>query len=131
MTTILRGNLPCAKKPTPCFLSLSLSRSLFFSLLLSLSLYLFLSPSIDNSLSMLSLPLFIFIYIYISLTGEEGVHTLFTGQRERCVYKDGKREREKEREKEGGRERELHACASRKCGRPLSIPHSVSMRDYI
>jgi hypothetical protein len=44
----------------------------------------------------------------LSLTGEEGVHTLFTGQRERervCV---------------------LHAPTSRKCGRALRVPHSVS-----
>ena len=37
-----------------------------------------------------------------------------------------KREREREREKEGGREGEMHARASRKCGRALSVPHSVS-----
>ncbi len=59
----------------------------------------------------------------IFLTVEKGVCTLFTGQRER--------EREKERQRERVRkERELHARASRKCGHALSVPQSVSMRDY-
>ncbi len=46
----------------------------------------------------------LYIPFSLSLTGEEGVRTLFTGQRER----DKEREREKEggREKERGRERE-------------------------
>jgi hypothetical protein len=56
-------------------------------------------------------------------------------KRERGREREIEREREREgkREKEG--ERALHARASRKCGRALSIPHSfiqsVSMRDYI
>jgi hypothetical protein len=50
----------------------------------------------------------LFLPLSLSLTGEDGVHTLFTGQRER--------EREIKREKEG--ERELHA--SGKCGHALS-----------
>jgi hypothetical protein len=52
----------------------------------------------------LSLPLF--ISLSLSLTSEQGVHTLFTGQRERERegVKEWKRGRERESEKEGERE---------------------------
>jgi hypothetical protein len=81
-----------------------------------------LSPSFSLSLS-LSLSL------SRSLTGEEGVRTLFTSQRER--------EREQQTEKERGGE--SVACMFkqkvRACSTFVSIPHSVSqsvsMRDYI
>ncbi len=43
------------------------------------------------------------IPLSLSLTGEQGVHTLFTGQREREREKE---EGESERERERGRERE-------------------------
>jgi hypothetical protein len=47
-----------------------------------------------------------------SLTGKQGAHTLFTGQRERDREKEGHRERGTERkrdtEKEGQRERGRH-----------------------
>ncbi len=49
----------------------------------------------------------------LSLTGEQGVHTLFTGQREREREKEGGREREKECEKEGGRERKKECVRKR------------------
>ncbi len=62
-----------------------------------------LSFSLSLSLS-LSLPPFFSLSLCLSLTGEEGVRTLLTGQRER--------ERERERE-------------SRKFGHLLSIPAGV------
>jgi hypothetical protein len=48
----------------------------------------------------LSLPLSLYLSLphHLSLTGKQGSHTLFTGQ------KKGKREGEREREREGGRE---------------------------
>ncbi len=52
----------------------------------------------------LSLPLF--LSLPFSLTGEEGVRTLFTGQREREREIEKDRERERERERERNRERE-------------------------
>jgi hypothetical protein len=48
----------------------------------------------------LSPSLFLSLSLYLSLTGEQGAHTLFTGQRTR------EKEREREREREGERERE-------------------------
>jgi hypothetical protein len=48
----------------------------------------------------------------LSLAGEEGVHTLFTGQREREREKERGGERERERERE--REKEL-TCSPSKC----------------
>jgi hypothetical protein len=68
------------------------------------SLYCSLPPSFSPSFYTHSLSL--------SLTGQQGAHTLFTGQRERErkreVKRDGERgrERKKEREREG-KEREL------------------------
>jgi hypothetical protein len=58
-----------------------------------------LSPSL-----FLSLPLSPSLYSSLSLTGEQGAHTLFGGQRER--EKELVREREREREKELARERD-------------------------
>ncbi len=50
----------------------------------------------------------------LSLTGEQGAHTLFTGQREREREKERERERESEmerkRERERGRKRERERC---------------------
>jgi hypothetical protein len=69
------------------------------------SLSLFLSPSL-----FLSLSLSLCLSVSLSLTGEQGAHTLFTGQRERKRErkKEGEREKERgrEKEKERGRERE-------------------------
>jgi hypothetical protein len=54
----------------------------------------------------------------LSLTGEEGVRTLFTGQREREKKRERerKRGRARDRERERKKERELYVRASRKCG---------------
>ncbi len=91
----------------------SLSLSLFLSLFISLCLSFFLS---------LSLYLSLFISLSLPLTGEQGGHTLFIGQRER--ERDTKREREggREREREGEREREREGEreGGRKRGRETS-----------
>jgi hypothetical protein len=63
----------------------------------------------------------------LSLTGEEGVGTLASIKNENSARPHSislhrsEKERERDKEKEGEREGE-----SRKCGRALSIPHSVS-----
>jgi hypothetical protein len=44
----------------------------------------------------------------LSLTGEQGAHPLFTGQRER----ESERERKRVRKREGEREREVELCIS-------------------
>ncbi len=105
-------------------LSFSLSPSLFLSLLPSFSLSLFLTLSL-----FLSLPLSPSLSLPFSLSDR------WRG----CLNSVHCSEREREREKGGERvrkrERELHACTSRKCWRALSIPagmlkafliHSVS-----
>ncbi len=51
------------------------------------------------------------LYLSLSLTGDQGSHTLFTGQRERG------REREREREKGGGREKEKEREREREMSR--------------
>jgi len=54
------------------------------------------------------------------------VRTMFTGLRERERESERERERERWNERVRKMERELHAHASRKCRRALSVPHSVS-----
>jgi hypothetical protein len=60
-----------------------------------------LSPSL-----FLSLPLPPSFSLYFSLTGEQGEHILFTGQRETEKERERERERERKREREKERERE-------------------------
>jgi len=70
---------------------------------------------LDNSPS-----LFLSLSLPLSLTGDEGVRTLFIGQREREI------ERKRERDKEGGRKKaESVACSKRS-----SFSQSDSMCDY-
>jgi hypothetical protein len=66
------------------FLSLSPFLSLYFSLSLFISFYLSL-----------------FLSLSLSLTGEEGVHTLFTGQRKRDRERGRERKRERETKRDG------------------------------
>jgi hypothetical protein len=60
-----------------------------------------LSPSFSVSLSLSHTH-----SLSLSLTGEEGAHTLFTGQRLREREREGERERKLEKEREKAREKE-------------------------
>jgi hypothetical protein len=75
----------------------------------------------------LSIPLSLSLSLSLSLIGEEGVLTLASIKNENsALYLSSPvRERERDKEKEGGKERERER-ESRKCGRALSVPHSVS-----
>ncbi len=76
------------------------------------------------------------------MTGEEGVHTLFTGQREKEKERKGERGRENEKEgesekeweseKEGEWERGRESCMQAESAGVLLafLIQSVSMRDY-
>jgi cell cycle serine/threonine-protein kinase CDC5/MSD2 len=55
----------------------------------------------------LSLPPSYSLSLYLSLTGEQGAHTLFIGQRKREKERERERKREKERERERKREKEI------------------------
>jgi hypothetical protein len=105
----------------PLSVSLPPSFSLSLSLSFRPSLSIYLSPS-------LSVFLHLSLSLYLSLTGEEGVRTLFTG-REREIKREGGRGRERERERE--RKREGESVSKRERAFHIqSVSQSVGMRDY-
>jgi hypothetical protein len=102
-------------------------------------------PRHPSFLLKIKIVLDISLFLSLSLTGEEVVRTLFTGQREREREKEGgrervegrerkrkgerewkgERERGRERERKRGRDREkeqkVRACCKHSCGRALAF----------